>query len=898
MRLIAAIAFAQVLLVSPLARGGVALTTLYSYPGAPGANPFGIIQGDDGNLYGTTSGGGAYGHGTIFEISNGVLVTLHSFSNGTDGGSPVAALVQGCDGGFYGATGSGGGGKEGTVFRVTASGQFTVLAAFNGTNGANPQAPLIQAPNGILYGTTSDGGAYSKGTVFSLTTNGVLTNLASFDGTNGASPGTALVLGADGNLYGTTQTGGAKSDGNVFELTTNDVLTNLYQFIGGDGEYPTGLMQGNDGNFYGTTGEGASTGNGAVFQLTTHGVLTNFYSFRGETDGSWPNGVLQGSDGNFHGTTLAGGSTAAPEGHGTIFELTTNGLLTNLAVFEGTNGSGSQAGLIKDADGNYDGTTYGGGSYGGGTVFSLTSAGLLSTLVGFEGNFSVGAGLRLQASNGSFYGATGDGGANHYGTVFSFTTNTSPTTLLTFNATNGPGLDNLLLSTNGNFYGTTAEGGASSNGSIFRINADYSVTVLYSFTGSNDGRIPSAFLQGPDTNFYGLTEYGGTNGGYGTFYRISPNGAFKSLYSFRLTNGYAANSLLLGSDGNFYGTAAEGGPSAYGSVYKITTNGVFTLLASFNETDGTEPGGLVQGPDGNFYGTFVYNTAETTFPFTPANYNGSVFKVTTNGHLSTLFSFSGNNGAYPALVAASGSSLFGVTRYGGVGYSGDQLTGFGTIFSITTNGAFTSLFSFGYTNGANPGRMVLGTDGNFYGATEYGGASGCGSLFELSFGNPPAITSQPTNQLPAPGSTATFVVAATGVAPISYVWQGNGVGLVDGGKITGSQTSALTITNAGLTDVGSYEAILANAYGSVTSSVAALSLAIPPTFQSVTPAAGVLLLNWSAVPRQTYQLQYNDNLSQSNWNNLGAPLVASNATLSLSNSMTNSQRFYRVLLLP
>jgi uncharacterized repeat protein (TIGR03803 family) len=257
-----------------------ALTSLYSFThGTDGEYPFlGLVQGSDGNFYGTTSGGGSTGGeypfspGTVFKIgSNGVLTTLYSFTGGNDGANPYAVLVQGSDGNFYGTTEYGGTNGVGTVFKMSANGALTSLYSFTGTNdGANPVRGLVQGSDGNFYGTTQNGGTNGWGTVFKITTNGAVTTLYSFAGGNdGANPEAVLVQGSDGNLYGTTQNGGTNGWGTVFKITTNGALTSLYSFTGGnDGAYPHGLVQGNDGNFYGMTVDGGLGGVGTVLRLT------------------------------------------------------------------------------------------------------------------------------------------------------------------------------------------------------------------------------------------------------------------------------------------------------------------------------------------------------------------------------------------------------------------------------------------------------------------------------------------------------------------------------------------------------------------------------------------------------------------------------------------------------
>ncbi len=253
------------------------LTTLHSFNGGDGRSPeAALVQGSDGNFYGTTVLGGAHLKGTVFKIdATGSLTTLHSFSGFPgDGAVPFAGLVQGSDGNFYGTTASGGAFFQGTVFRMTPSGAITVLHSFNSffSEGAVPLAGLVQGGDGNFYGTTALGGAHVKGTVFKIDATGSLTTLHSFSGSpnDGANPVAGLVQGSDGNFYGTTAFGGAHVKGTVFNIDATGSLTTLHSFSGspGEGAVPfAGLVQGSDGNFYSTTALGGAHGEGTVFKF-------------------------------------------------------------------------------------------------------------------------------------------------------------------------------------------------------------------------------------------------------------------------------------------------------------------------------------------------------------------------------------------------------------------------------------------------------------------------------------------------------------------------------------------------------------------------------------------------------------------------------------------------------
>ena len=358
---------------------------------------------------------------------------LASFK-GTNGVSPAAGLTEGRDGNFYGTTPWGGtndaiNGGDGTVFRVTTNGLLTMLVSFSGTNGAHPYAGLALGNDGNFYGTTVHGGSFNDGTLFRVTTNGDLTTLVSFGGTNGAEPN-ALTLGNDGNFYGTTWVGGSGDIGTVFRLTTNGVLTTLVSFADTNGGWPNAdLTLGNDGNFYGTTEAGGSGGVGTVFRLTTNGVFTTLAAIAGI--GAYADAPLTlGNDGNFYSTTEGGGefTNQYSYGWGTVFRVTTNGVLTRLVSFADTNGANPHAGLVLGTDGNFYGTTYYGGAYRNqnnytlGTVFQVTTNGVLTTLLSFAGTNGANpyASLCL-GSDGNFYGTTaagGTGGAYDSGIIF------------------------------------------------------------------------------------------------------------------------------------------------------------------------------------------------------------------------------------------------------------------------------------------------------------------------------------------------------------------------------------------------------------------------------------------------------------------------------------------------
>jgi uncharacterized repeat protein (TIGR03803 family) len=278
--------------------------------------------------------------GTIFALTlSGQEQVLYLFQGGDDGGVPMTGLVQASSGDLYGTTTGGGNYLDGTVFQFTPLGKQSVLYAFGAAgpnDGASPEAGVVIGTNGSLYGSTALGGASDNGTLFNLTLAGAETVLATFTGAGaGQTPTQTLMQASDGNFYGTSSGGGMSSAncpsgcGTVFQLTPSGTLTILYRFGGNanDGILPSSaLIQAGDGNLYGTTraggGGSCSAGCGTVFKVTPGGVETVLYSFQGNDDGATPQAALiQATDGALYGTTSAGGQ----QGEGTAFRVALDG---------------------------------------------------------------------------------------------------------------------------------------------------------------------------------------------------------------------------------------------------------------------------------------------------------------------------------------------------------------------------------------------------------------------------------------------------------------------------------------------------------------------------------------------------------------------------------------------
>jgi uncharacterized repeat protein (TIGR03803 family) len=390
MACILSVFFAATAILSPAQAN---FNSLLSFDGSNGANPHFVtlVQGEDGQLYGTTTVSTGSG-GTVFKVTTeGTLTTLYTFCLGgapcLDGSKPNAGLLVNANG-FYGTTMYGGINNDGTVFTIDSLGDRTTLHDFAGSDGANPMVTLTASNNAaILYGTTSiGGGTLNAGTAFQIDSAGVFSKLHSFDGTDGDYPNVSLAAGSNGNLYGATLEGGSfdgSGTGTFYEMTPAGKVTPLHTFEPAQVAGSSGaVIEGNNGNFYGTD-IGGGNGAGTIYEATPAGGITVLYTFCSLTDckdGSTPYGaMIIGSDGNFYGTTYAGGAntTACNGGCGTLFQITPAGKLTTLYSFcsqaNCADGSQPEGGLLQETNGTFYGTTYSGGTYGLGTVYSLST---------------------------------------------------------------------------------------------------------------------------------------------------------------------------------------------------------------------------------------------------------------------------------------------------------------------------------------------------------------------------------------------------------------------------------------------------------------------------------------------------------------------------------------------
>jgi uncharacterized repeat protein (TIGR03803 family) len=392
-----------------------------------------------------------------------------------------------------------------------------------------------------------------------VTTNVKFTTLHSFTGVDGATPAASLLQANNGDFYGATEYGGANCAadiqcGTVYKITPSGTFNAIYSFCSQvtcpDGKTPGSLVQAANGDFYGVAGGGGTYYRGTLFQITSRGTLTTIYTFCDDVAcAGGPGELMQAANGDLYGITSGGGGDNT---YGTMFTITHAGVLTTLSSFFCPNicpdGSGPE-GLIQATNGNFYGTAAWGGFdastpscyHGCGTIFKITPEGSLTRLYGFCSQ-----------------PACADG--------------TTPSGYL-------------VQATNGDLYGTTAFGGQGSNclgtvgcGTIFRITTGGTLTTIHNFclkSGCPDGYFAGQLIQAANGDLYGVTNAGGAHG-YGTIFRMTPNGALVTLYNFcsqtGCADGSAPTSLTQATNGIFYGTTTGGGTNGYGTVFSFSIN--------------------------------------------------------------------------------------------------------------------------------------------------------------------------------------------------------------------------------------------------------------------------------------------------------------------------------------
>jgi uncharacterized repeat protein (TIGR03803 family) len=647
--------------------------------------------------------------------------------------SPEGNLLDAGNGYVYGTTFQGGTNSVGTIYRIKkADGSFEIIHSFdsNCRFGCFPRAGVILSPDGFLYGSTASGGLNGVGTLFRIRLDGdSYRTIYDFKISDGVGPQADLILVPDGYLYGTTAAGGTSGLGTVFRVKINgSSFTTIHHFTGANGSVPQSqLVLATDGYLYGTTLSGGANDFGTVFRVKPNGTSFNtIHSFTG-ANGAFPKARVTVSGDYVYGSTSSGGG---PSQSGTLFRMKLDGSSFNsIYVFNGSDGRSPSSPLILAPDGFFYGSTLSGGTGDRGTIFRINSdATIVEIVYAFSDCSEICAPQNVTLVDGYLYGTAGGAGASDPGAVFRVMPNGSSFSVVhEFSFCEGGCYPQAgtILAADGFLYGTTISGGPSGFGTIFKIKPDgTSFEILHGFIG-NDGASPVGGLTvAPDGFLYGTTGAGGSTS-TGTIFKIKTDGtSFSNIYSFFCGNGCGPQSALtLGPDGLLYGTTFAGGFTSNGTVFRASPDGTsINTVYSFNGFDGANPQTeVVFGSDGYLYGTTANGGSSGL---------GTVYRVKPDGTgFSVVHHFTGNDGANPqgSVNLHNDGFLYGTTFNGGVTFNG-------SVYRVKPDGSsFSTIHSFNGDDGANPqGNLFIGSDGLLYGSTYSGGRDFGGTVFKVN----------------------------------------------------------------------------------------------------------------------------------------------------------------------
>ena len=724
-------------------------------------------------------------------------------------------------GNLFGTTFSGGANDFGAIFKVTTSGRLSLLASFDISNGSNPEAPLLLATDGFLYGTTVQGGDYGKGLIFRVSTNaGTGSNLYSFHGANGDYPEAGLAQGNDLNFYGTTTSGGANGSGIVFELSgfapaitspnRASTVTN-----------PTLTVQGTLAGADGVTNVQYQLNSGAGTSATTTNHWTNWSATVTLRGGSNIFEVYSvNSMGNHSETQMVtvfyytqSTLTLATNGLGTISHSFTSNLLV-----VGTNYSVTAAPSSGYLFSNWSGSIT---TNSNPLTFLMESN--MTLTANFVPNFFIGA---AGSYNGLFYDVSNGVRAESSGMIQSLT-----------------------VGSNGIYSGKLYIGGTSN-----------SVSGNFDLSGNATNQIPRASNLGPLS--LGMTlnwdrkppqitgTVQGTNGGAWTaslLAELAGSGLPSAQYTLLLppgTNSPAGDGYALIT--NHAGAVTVTGALADGAAFResvaVSESGRLAVYAAPYTNGGLLLGWLDMtngngAPEGEL--TWI-RPASTSGPFTNSFTNlvpvQSQFWINPPTDTPAILITNGQ------LVISSASLSLTFTN---VSVSNNTLVKLGGPTNTLTGSINpkTGLLTIAF--GTGDGRKTIAGAGAMLQNLNMGGGyfvtqtnAGSVSLLNNRSNFPPILLRQPASQNFAAGATVSFAVGATGSEPLSYQWEWDGAVLTDGWNIAGSASSQLTVGPEMVTNGGSYSVVVANPFGSVTSSIVTLTIP-PPTLKITAPKPAV-----------------------------------------------------------
>ncbi|HEY0976914.1 MAG TPA: choice-of-anchor tandem repeat GloVer-containing protein, partial [Flavobacteriales bacterium] len=579
-----------------------AVVRLHSFSGANGSTPFSklILGASNLTLWGTTQFGGASSNngGVVFEYTIGASTpfqrraSFDAAAGNVTGRLPRTGLTRTTNGRMFGVTSGGGANGFGTVFEInTSTYAITVVRALTAADGSVPFGGLVESSTNVLHGTTTAQGANGSGTVFTVNatvTPATFTKVHDLTGTVASNIYSTMTKGTDGLLYGTSHFGGASSQGVIFSYNTStNVLSPLasFQSVGLSESYG-GVIQ--DGAvWYGLCSSGGPGTGGGLYRFTpATSTITSLLYFNA-SNGHNPQGrMLMGSNGRLYGTTLNGGVL----GQGVIYSINpTNSAYTRMFDLGGTNGTFPQ-GYLVEVSGKLYGLCTDGGANAAGTIFEYD---LNTNVFTKKKDLETANGSRplagfLVASNGSLYTTTSQGGANGLGTILRYVPSTNTLTKVhDFSSTTGGApMSSLFQAGNGLLYGTTVRGGVVDAGTLYSFNTvSNTFTKLYDFDGLQGGAPAGDLIQATNGKLYGTCRDDGLYFNGCIFSWNITTGTYTEEYDMQLAEGALSEAKLVqGNDGRLYGTCVQGGTANEGTVFRFDpTTLAFTVLQNLAE---------------------------------------------------------------------------------------------------------------------------------------------------------------------------------------------------------------------------------------------------------------------------------------------------------------------------
>lgn len=632
---------------------GSGLTMLYEYKQSSGSWPFGnLMQAKNGNLYGMTYSGGAHNGGTVFKISpdgSGHTV-LYNF-NSESGTGPLGGVLQANDGKLYGVTQNEGFFSAGSIFSMNPDGSdFTVVFYFNNSSpinsGYHSRGSLIQGADGFLYGSLFQGGAGGKGTIFKIRTDGTgFKVLFNFSGNTvtGGNPASTLLLGSDGKIYGMTQTGGLNNLGIIFSIAIDGSnFTKLLDFDGQvKGASPAGqLTEGTNGILYGMTNRGGLNDLGTIFSISKNG--TGFHKMADlKSDAASPvfGPLTESTPGVFFGMTYKGGSING----GAIFSI--NSSSNELKVVKDfTQDEVRPSILVSDSRGDYHyGIATEGGISGNGAIYRIHTSGA------YERIFNVPSGISIQRL---FYISTGHlwilATENGVSYIFKIKSDGSDyQRVISFDNNISKGRDGqwLIEATDGFIYGV-ARGGTHNSSLVFKIKSDGSEFTKVLDMPAGIETSSCTFIQASDGNFYGCTVY------RSYLYKFTPSGTFTNVFTFPSEAGEVPMKIIEMNGGALGVITRDHGSGGYGSIFTVEKDGSsYAKIYTPKPTDGIVPMEMLQTFDGWI---FVVTNDDII------NSSGTIYKIRGDGSsFKKIRQFSREEGSKPvSLIFKKASQSF------------------------------------------------------------------------------------------------------------------------------------------------------------------------------------------------------------------------------------------------